>query len=276
MELTGTKTWWPLGDLEQMRDAVRYWIANNWQLDLTVAEWWRRLAEAGLTVPTWQRTQGGLNASSNVQNIIERELAAAGTVAPPVSCAGVRVVGPTLRQFAQVAQAVRWLPPIVRGETAWVVLSAEPDRPDVGDTQCRLDMLRGLHTLTGTKVMPVDAGSPTHALVVARTADLPGRKGLSCVVVPLRFPGVTVTDGGTVTFDDVTLIPDDMLANPNQGWAVMKVVLSYVERSLSGRIRRGMVHVEPGTAAGNLERVVGEVISSAPAPTQSPADRRHR
>ena len=33
---------------ETVRDEVRAWLAENWDPDLTVAEWWERLMRSGL------------------------------------------------------------------------------------------------------------------------------------------------------------------------------------------------------------------------------------
>ena len=100
MDLTATRPWWPLGDMSQMREALQYWISNNWDESITVGAWWERLASAGLAVPTWNRSHGGLASTAQVQQVVEDELAAAGTIAPPLAGAGVRLVGPILRQFA--------------------------------------------------------------------------------------------------------------------------------------------------------------------------------
>ncbi|MGZ4797210.1 MAG: hypothetical protein ACXV8T_15075 [Acidimicrobiia bacterium] len=38
---------------EAVRDEVRAWIASNWDPDLTVGEWWARLAASGYAAPTF-------------------------------------------------------------------------------------------------------------------------------------------------------------------------------------------------------------------------------
>jgi alkylation response protein AidB-like acyl-CoA dehydrogenase len=273
MDLTGTKPWWPLGDNDQMGEAVRHWLSSHWDTSITVGEWWDRLAAAGLTVPTWQRAHGGLGATTPIQHAIERELAAARTVAPPVAGVGVRVVGAAVRQFAPLDQAQSVLEPIIRGRSAWAVLLQEPERPDPLDAQCRLKVQQFGLVLSGVKQLGPDAVHPTHAVVVARSNDDGGRKGLSCVVVALDHSGVTVHDG-LVTFDDAKLTTDSLLGTQDQGWAVVKVMKPYFERSLAGRIRRGMVHVPVGTAAGQLGRNVGEVVSSTPSPPPTQVERR--
>ena len=60
--------------MDQLREALRFWISKNWDTSITVGEWWERLASAGLAVPTWNRSHGGLAATSQVQQVIEEEL----------------------------------------------------------------------------------------------------------------------------------------------------------------------------------------------------------
>jgi len=40
------------------REYVRDWIASAWSYDVTVREWWRRLAEARLSQPQWPAPYG--------------------------------------------------------------------------------------------------------------------------------------------------------------------------------------------------------------------------
>ena len=38
---------------DEVRDEVRRFVAEAWDPDLTLAEWWDRLADSGWAVPTW-------------------------------------------------------------------------------------------------------------------------------------------------------------------------------------------------------------------------------
>src|SRR5580658_8044367 len=54
-EGTGTKgaTMAPDSALDAIRDEAGAFVDANWDLDLTVAEWWERLAASGWAFPTW-------------------------------------------------------------------------------------------------------------------------------------------------------------------------------------------------------------------------------
>ena len=56
----------------------------------------------------------------------------------------------------------------------------------------------------------------------------------------------------------------------------MKTILPYLDRSIAGRIRRGLVHVEPGQVAGNLGLVIADVLASHQPPPAPPVERRNR
>lgn len=273
MDLTAPRPWWPLADTEQMREALRFWLANNWDTSITVGEWWERLAAAGLAVPTWNRSHGGLGATVQIQQVIEDELAAASTIAPPLAGAGVRLIGPILRQFATPQQAAQTLPALLTGQHLWAVLLAEPESDDPKETVCAAQFDWKYATINGTKACHDDAA--THALVVCRSADLTGSKGLSCLVVELTADGITRMPGA-VQFAEVRLTHDYVLGTRDEGWTIVKTILPYLERSLAGRIQRGLVNIEPGVAAGNLERTVADVLATHRCPTPPAVDRRAR
>lgn len=271
MDLTATRPWWPLGDLDQMREALRHWIANNWDTSITVGEWWDRLASAGLAVPTWNRSHGGLAGTAQVQQVVEEELAAAGTIAPPLAGAGVRLMGPILRQFATAEQANEVLPALLTGRHLWTVLLTDPGSDDPLLTTCTAEFDWKYVVINGTKTCTDDAA--THALVVTRSADMPGRRGLTCLLVDLADGGIS-SEPGLVHFAGTRVTHEHVLGPDHGGWAVVKTILPYLERSLAGRIRRGLVNVEPGAAAGNLHRTVGEVLAAHRRGLPPPMERR--
>lgn len=273
MDLSAERPWWPLGDLDQMGEAVRHWISRNWALDLTVREWWHRLAEAGLTAPTWPRAHGGLATTTVVQRIIEHELATAGTVAPPVDHDGFRVVATALRQFGTTTQLASWLPDLLCGVSTWGLLVDEDGVDDPVHVATRATFDWKHITITGTKrcVQPVPL---TNGVVLARSGDL-GKAGLSFLVVDLAADGITTTDD-SITFTDVRVADDAVLGRRDSGWAVWTATRPYLERSLAGRIRRGLARAHPGEPSGDLDRTVSEILDRhEPAPPPE-IDRRGR
>lgn len=261
MELDGQRPQWPMSGPNEFRAQLRPWIAVNWDQQVTVAEWWDRLANAGLTVPTWPRSQGGLAATSAVQEVIEEELAALGAIAPPVMGLGIRMVGAAVRQFATAEQFQRIIPRLLTGRDLWTVLMAEPGADDPMITACSAKFDWKYVTLSGVKLCPDVAA--THALVQARSGPPGGgRDGLTWLIVDLEYQPIDVVKG-TVEFRELRLLHENVLGTRDEGWTIAKTILPHNERSLAGRIRRGLIHVAGGSKAGNLNRVVGEVVAEA-------------
>ncbi|MEQ1874530.1 MAG: acyl-CoA dehydrogenase family protein [Ilumatobacteraceae bacterium] len=261
MDLAGQRPRWPIAEPEEFRAELQRWIANNWDVQVTVGEWWDRLAAAGLTAPTWPRSQGGLAATTAIQAVIEEELANIGAIAPPVMGLGIRMIGAAIRQFATPEQFEEVIPRLLTGRNLWTALMNEPGIDDPAMTACVAEFDWKYVTLNGTKTCPDLAA--THAILLARSArGSVSRDGLSWFLMDLEFHPVDLASG-TVTFRDVQLLHDRVLGNRDDGWTLAKTILPFNERSLVGRIRRGLVHVESGTKAGNLVRVVGDVLAEA-------------
>ena len=108
-----------------VRREVRAWIDENWDPDLTLAEWWERLAESGWAVPAWPEEWYGRGLPRDLAQVVMRELAAAGAVGPP-SGLGILLAGPTILTHGTDEQKRRYLKPIVNGQEAWCQLFSEP------------------------------------------------------------------------------------------------------------------------------------------------------
>lgn len=261
MDLAGQPPRWPIADPEEFRAELLLWIRENWDLEITVAEWWARLARAGLTAPTWPRSQGGLAATTAVQGIIEEELAKIGAIAPPVMGLGIRMVGAAIRQFGTAEQFEEIIPRMLTGQNMWTALMTDPGTDDPFATTSAAEFDWKYVTLSGKKTCPDLAA--THAIALLRSVpESTGREGLTWLIVELEYVSVDIASG-TVEFKDVRMLHERVLGTRDDGWAIAKAILPFNERSYAGRIRRGVVHVEGGSKAGNLNRVVGDVVAEA-------------
>ena len=258
MDLAGDRSW-PIADPEAFRTALLHWIGDHWDLQITVAEWWERLARNGFTAPTWPRAQGGLGATVAIQGIIEEELATIGAIAPPVMGLGIRMVGAALRQFATPQQFEETIPRLLTGADEWTVLMNEPGSDDPATTTCTAEFDWKYLTINGTKTLSDLAA--THAILLARsTPGSTGRDGLTWLIVELGYQPVDQPTG-TVLFRGVRMLHERVLGTRDDGWAITKTILPLNERTFVGRIRRGLIHVEGGARAGNVHRLVGDVVA---------------
>jgi alkylation response protein AidB-like acyl-CoA dehydrogenase len=267
---------WPVNDLVGFRAELLQWLRESWDPTITVREWWARLAEAGLTMPTWPRSYGGISAPTAVQELIESVFASTGMVGPPLTGIGLRQVGPAMRQHATLDQCERLLRPLMKGLQTWCVLLHEPDR-DLGDAQTVAISDGARFTIDGDKAWSPYVDGAERAMVLAITdAAAPIRRRFTCFAVDLDQPGVHVVGQEpdaespdpeasplpVVTLTGVTAASNDAIGGVGDGWAVAQTISSHAQASLAGRIRRGVVDVVPGGAAGNLDLKVEDVIAA--------------
>ena len=271
MERFAHVPWWPLGDVGQFRDAVQNWLAHNWSTEITVREWWRRLAHSGLAVPTWDRAHGGLGATTSVQSIVEQELASVGAIAPPSTHESIHVVGPAPRQFATDEQLNALMPAMLEGTDLWALLLFDPDTTDATATECRADLDWKSVTVSGTK--QCKQHSADRGLLLARTSG-GGEDGLTWLLIDVDNAACTLHDG-VMRLAPMRMTRDRLLGQPDDGWPIVRTLLPYLDHSLTGRIRRGLVSVLPGRRAGNLDRTVADVLAEH-RDAQPPTEERRR
>ena len=272
MDFDAPRPWWPLGDLVQMHERVQHWIDRNWDTNITVGAWWARLASAGLAAPTWDRHHGGLGATTRVQLLVEQRLAATGAIAPPTVHPAIKLVGPALRQFATEPQIKALLPRLLTGHDLWTVMMFDPGEHDAAATECRAEFDWKYVTIDGVKAC--DDHTADRALALFRSGK-EGREGLTWMVIDLADTSITRGDR-TLEFRSMRTTHDRVIGTRDDGWALTKTSLPFIDRSIAGRIRRGLVHVQPGAHAGNLDRTVADVLATHRRGLPPPIERRAR
>ncbi|MCU1361316.1 MAG: hypothetical protein JWN99_2605, partial [Ilumatobacteraceae bacterium] len=65
-----------------------------------------------------------------------------------------------------------------------------------------------------------------------------------------------------VVLADVVADRANAIGGVGSGWAVAQTVVAHAQTSLAGRIRRGVIDVLPGAAAGNLDRTIADVLQT--------------
>ena len=104
---------------ETVRAELRGWLAEAWDPDLTVAEWWERLAESGWAVPTWPSEWLGRDLPRGLVSVVNEEIRTAGAIGPPAGL-GMLLAGPTILAHGTDEQKERYLRPIVTGQEGLV------------------------------------------------------------------------------------------------------------------------------------------------------------
>ena len=212
--------------------------------------WQRELHAGGWAGLGWPTEHGGRDLPVSLQAVWAEEVVAAGAP-PPVNLIGEAVVGPAILAHGTEEQRRRFLPPILDATEIWCQLFSEPgagsDLAAVTTTATRHD---DGWALDGHKTWSSGAHHAERGLVLARTDwDVPKHQGLTCFLLDMRRPGVSVRPvrqmtGGSA-FDDVdldgALVADaDRLGPLGGGWAVAMTALSHERLQLGlGLARAG-------------------------------------
>jgi alkylation response protein AidB-like acyl-CoA dehydrogenase len=229
---------------DQVLAELREWLAANWDPQLSLAQWRARLAAAGWAFPAWPREWGGRSLPPGIAHLVPAELEAAVVPGPPEGVAQ-GLVAPVILEAGTDEQKRTLLPPIAAGEMTWCQLFSEPGAgSDLAGLATRADRDGDEWVVTGQKVWNTGAATADYGILLARTdRDVPKHRGITCFVLPMRQPGVTVRPlrqmNGHASFNEVFLdrarVPGgNMIGEPGNGWRVAIAVLAH-ERRLATR-----------------------------------------
>jgi alkylation response protein AidB-like acyl-CoA dehydrogenase len=248
--------------------------------------WQRRLYEGGWLAPEWPREHGGRSASSREQMIYTEELARVD--APRIlDNVGLGIVGPSLIGVGSAEQKRRFLPGILSAESMWSLGFSEPNAgSDLASLRTKAERDGDEWVITGQKVWSSRAHLARWCLLLARTdSEAPKHKGLSCLLVPLPSPGLTIVPTRQLTgesefcelFLDECRIPADHILGPvNGGWSVIQTALGHERGTLWAtefkiRLEKGARSVaamycrlrrEGQVDAAQLDRLRGRIVQA--------------
>jgi len=233
-----------------IRAEVRRWITENWDPDLSLREWWGRLAESGWGFPHYPTKWFGRGLSPDVERLVADELGAAGAYGPPRGI-GTMMVAPLLLELGTEQQRRDWIPGIVDGSTVWCQLFSEPDAgSDLAGLKTTAVQDGDQWVISGQKVWTSGAHYAERAILVARTdRDAAKHRGLTFFVIDMdqdeieARPLVQMT--GDAEFNEVFLsdavVPaDNRIGEINEGWGVTLRLLSYERNSLDPEADAGI------------------------------------
>ena len=252
---------------------IREWLAGHWSEDLTLREWWSRLAGAGWAFPTWPAGYGGRGLGAPEARQVAVALGEAGAVAPPTGL-GQMMGGPIILDHGTDEQRDRWVPRLASGLESWCQLFSEPGAgSDLASLQTRAVRDGDVWIVNGQKVWTSGARTADRGMLLARTdPDAPKHKGVTYFVIDIVQPGIEVRplkqmDGGA-TFNEVfitdAVVPaDQLIGAPNNGWMVAVATLAYERQAIGGRSASGVPAGMPGERNGMLDRKVGDLKRQA-------------
>jgi alkylation response protein AidB-like acyl-CoA dehydrogenase len=208
-----------------------------------VRAWSAALHGAGYAGLTWPVQYGGHGLPAEFHAIFLEESARAGA-AEHIGVIGLGMVGPTLIACGTPEQRAWYLPRILSGEVIFCQGFSEPDAgSDLAAVSTRAEIRGDAFVVTGRKVWSSYGHLADYCLLLARTEPEAKRhKGLSCLLLDMRAPGVTVrpirqltgeSEFVEIELDGVRVPRTAVVGDPGDGWRVAMTTLAH-ERGTFG------------------------------------------
>src|SRR5947208_894133 len=248
---------------ESFRKEFRHWLAASLPPELSLDDatddrvssdresyerrgiWQKKMHAACWVGITWPKEYGGRDAGLIERVIWDEEYTAARAPVLPGNM-GLSLVGPTIIHWGTEEQKRRHLSAILNADEIWCQGFSEPNAgSDLASLRTRA-VDRGDHyVVDGQKVWTSGAHFAHWIILLARTdPDAPKHQGISCLLVPMTTPGITVRPLELMTghhhfnevfFTDVVVPKTSLLGPVNQGWKVATTTLMYERHSAGGR-----------------------------------------
>ena len=217
---------WIDDELAMLQDSVARFLerellphAERWRQERQVDRAaWLKAGEAGLLCASIPEAYGGGGGTLAHEAVIHQEITRAGLAGGfgagnSVSSA---IVAHYILSYGTEDQKQRWLPKMARGEIIGAIAMTEPDAgSDLQAVRTTAKPGDGGYRLNGQKTFISNGQSADLIVVVARTGDEPGAKGLSLVALEtegaegfrrgrkLEKLGMHAQDTSELFFDDV-------------------------------------------------------------------------
>lgn len=228
---------------EEVRAAARDWFEKNWSPDLSLGEWWERLAESGWGFPTWPTEWYGQGIPSNFARVVVEERRRIGAPGPPAGI-GPNLAAPTIIGHGTEEQKRKYLPDIVTGKLIWCQLFSEPGAgSDLAGLRTKAERDGDEWIVNGQKIWTSGAHLASYGILLART-DPDARKhaGITYFIFDMLQPGVDIRPIREMTgnavfnevfFTDAKVPNENVLGDVNAGWNVTMTTLGH-ERTMLG------------------------------------------
>ena len=220
---------------EDVRTEIKAWLEEKWDPDLTVAEWWHRLAQSGYAAPTFPEDAWGKGYTRDLGMVVTAALAEHGAIGPPAGL-GILLAAPTIAAHGNERQKQEDLLRILNGQDAWCQLFSEPGAgSDLAGLQTKAIKDGEEWIVTGQKVWTSTAQLCNLGMLIARTdPELPKHKGITYFRFDMTQPGVEIRPLREMTgramfnevfIDNARVHDEDIIGGLNNGWAVANTTL---------------------------------------------------
>jgi acyl-CoA dehydrogenase len=195
---------------------------------------WTAAGAAGLLCPQIPEQYGGPGGTMKHNAVVVEEIGYAGYTGPMINfsvhsdvCAGY------ILSAGSEAQRQHWLPRMVSGETVCAVAMTEPGTgSDLQGVRTRAERHGDGYRINGAKTFISNGLHCDLVILVARTSDAPGAKGISLLLVETDRPGFRrgrklkklgqlCTDTSEMFFDDVEVPVSNLMGAEGTGFATL-------------------------------------------------------
>ena len=220
---------------EALRGQTNRGALSEEQLE-QLRDWNRKLADAGYVAISWPAEYGGRGAGVMEQVVLAEEMHRAGAPAA-LNPIGLANIAPSIMTWGSEEQKRTLLPRMMRGDDIWCQGFSEPDAgSDLASLRCRAIEDGDHFIVNGQKVWNTLGHLADYCELLVRTdPDVPKHQGITCLLVDMHLPGVTVRPLTTLTgaeefaeifFEDVRIPKTSLLGPVNRGWQVAMTTLS--------------------------------------------------
>ena len=247
-------------EVEPFRKELRAWLSTNLTDEVRAADrqrgrdaqafetlraWDATVADAGWGAVSWPQEYGGRGATVLEQLVYAEETTRA-RVPMPLNVIGINNIAPAIMQYGTGAQMQQLLPRMVRADDIWCQGMSEPDAgSDLASLRTRAVRDGDDFVVNGQKIWTSLGHRADWCQLYVRTdPDVSKHKGISCLIVDMKLPGIEVrplmtingaADFAEVFFTDVRVPADALLGPLNSGWQVATTTLSH-ERAGAARL----------------------------------------
>jgi alkylation response protein AidB-like acyl-CoA dehydrogenase len=232
---------------DELRSELRTWLGEHYTADVKVAldgrpsweahrAWNAVLVDGGWGAIAWPKAFGGRGAGLPEQLAYNEEMARIGAPGP-VNAIGVANIAPAIMAVGTPEQQERYLRPMLRGDDIWSQGMSEPEAgSDLASLRCRADVDGDTFVVNGQKTWNSNGDKADWCQLYVRTnPDVAKHKGITCLLVDMRTPGIEVRSIKTMAGDssfaevfltDVRVPPSALLGSVDEGWSVATRTLS--------------------------------------------------
>ncbi|HEY1740849.1 MAG TPA: acyl-CoA dehydrogenase family protein [Acidimicrobiia bacterium] len=265
-------------------DELRAWLAGNWDPDLALGEWWRRLGSSGWAAPMLPADCYGRGLSRGDALVVSATIAGFGALGAPFGMS-IGLAAPTITTHGTREQIDRLIPPAVTGQVSYCQLFSEPGAgSDLAGLNTRAVRDGDVWHVDGQKVWTSGGQYADMGMLIARTnPEAPKHQGITWFAIDMLQPGVEVRPlkemTGHAMFNEVFLTDAEVhdhnrIGDVNNGWSVANTTLMHERSGMGARGAGGGPELaylsriaRAGSVAGDLDKRAGDFVRERRATT---------